>query len=650
LTHAIDFTKPDDGILDAEIIDFSPRPKRADVVPVRELVVTAIRPAVDAAPGVAKRVGLFLLLALTVDLGRGLLAFVRSWWRWKTLATSTERATAEGKFAVGEDKRQERRDRRTIQSVIGIVVLAIAGLLFWWLAPAEYKMAAGVVTVLGLFAAGHEWRRPVGPPTSSRPPGWNGTEESLLRALRAAKVLTKDQHVWMQSAKSAGVGTEIIADLDGGITPGQIRAKLSPLASGLGVDSEFMTVEKGQHDGQVKLWITEVDPFKSGPERCPLLDADRWDAWDEAPFGRTARGVEVLLKLMYSNYLGGGMPGSGKSFTARVVAAPFILDPDVRMFCANGKGDGAWEAIKDICVDYIRGAREDDGWHLVAMLDKVIVEMYDRYDYTTANGLSKIRPEHGRPPWAVIIDELQQYTGLSEITDQTIWGKKNATLGMVIAYKLTELAKLARASGIILVMLTQKPSDKSLPLELRDQISTRFSNRVSNRHVSEMILGKSTSDGVDASTLSQKHKGIGILVPDMEEAPFDGYPTVRPYLITDAEWEELGRKGKALRREAGTEGWSRGSEADAYPLPELLEAIVELVDDMRDDQRPASRVLREELAPEMTATAFGLQLKKWGCPTGRDNGKQAMGPLVGDIRKAAQRIREGGRVEVLNAA
>lgn len=665
---------PDHPVVEGQVVEVSPGADR-DIAAIYArhpwiyLWAQALRGDGIEAPIARRRLGKAALRFCTQtawqDLGRGGLAWIRAWWRWKTLATQTERAMASGRsMGTGEDKLQDRREKRTRMSwTLGVALVLTVLLASWlmpWLAPETWeswkragRWVAGVL-VIAMWASGHRWRRPVGAAADYRPPGWDGTIDSLQRALRMAKVLTKDQHAWIApgtAPEAIGVGIQLSVDLDGGVTWLDVLKKKVPVGSGLGVDSQFMMIEKGNHDGQATLWFTTTDPFAGGPERWPLLDCDRCNAWEAHPFGRTPSSQEIPLKLMYSNYLGGGLPGSGKSFTARVVAAPYILDPNTRVFCANGKGDGAWEAIRELCIRYIRGGRVDDGWAVAAMLDEVLEEMYERYEFTTDQGVSKIGPEHGFAPWLVIVDELQQYTTLSEITTETVWGKKNATLGLVITAKLVELGRLARASGIILVGLTQKPSDNALPSDLRDQFSTRYANRVGNHHTSTQVLGKSPADGVDASKLPTRYKGIGILVPDMEECPVAGYPVVRPYLIDDADWEGIGRRGTNLRRQAGTLGLLRGSMASAQPLPELLEAILELLEGVDDATRVAANDIREALAPDMTETAFGLQLRKWGCPSTQDAGKRgARGPFAGDVRTVVQRIRAGGPVELLQTA
>lgn len=653
-------TNPSTRVLDAEIVDMT---KSTEIEVARRPIdiVGRIRPAVDTVaehgPGWAWSIARFALVAISLDLLRGVRTWWLVWWRWKTLATSTEKAEREGKFSVGEDKRQERREKRTVMSFGGGFILIVTGLLFYWLAPPEwwtYVRWAGLATLVALFASGHQWRRPPEQrDDDARQPGYDGSIESVRDGLREAGVLkkptktVKGQNVWyVKPPERVGAGTQLYLRLDKGVSWAKILDNLSQVGSALDFNSTFAVVEQIGNDSDAALWMPDGDPFAAGPVPCPLIDEDQWDAWESAPFALTPHGVNLDMSLIGSNALLGGRPGAGKSFSARPMLAPYVLDPEVRIFVANGKGDPAWEALKDISVKYIRGAEDDQVWEFLEIIEMLIEEMKRRYAAITE---SKVTKGAGFAPWLFAIDEVQEYLGSTVATDLEARGKKKARLGLVIDDRLTTLARLARAAGLVIVMLTQRPDDTVMSLALRSMFGTRFANKVTTDHNSKMILGQS-GPGKDASKLPTKYKGLGILVPDGETVSIEGTPMCRPYFVSDEDWRALGKKGYDLRRRAGTAGYLRLSEQDARPLPELLQDIADHVADFGDGERVASAELREKYAPELNATAFGRQLRKWGCPSGRDNGKQAMGPRVSDIRAVAQRIREGGSVEVLKSA
>jgi S-DNA-T family DNA segregation ATPase FtsK/SpoIIIE len=607
--------------------------------------------------------GHFVVIDLPAATGVGLGRWVRTWWRWVRLSEDRADARLKGTWIEKSKGIREQTRRNVLGSLVTALVVSLAGLTFYWLAPPEYVATVCAVLLLALFSSGYRWSQPQETviATASQM-GWAGSIESIRQALIDAGLMRPDQTISpVVHPHEVGAGYLMVVDLPPGLTADRVKTKRSEFASALRVNSSFMNIEQAGPDSRMRLWISVGDPFAGGPQRFPLLDADRWNAWLPAPFGVTPSGQEVPLRLLYSNYLGGGKPRQGKTFTSRIVVAPYVLDPRPRIFCANGKGDGAWNAIGQVAVTYTNGRSNDAAWQVNAMLDQVIAEMDDRFSRMSG---SRIVEEDGLEPWALIIDEVHLYTANSELTDERIRGKKDAPLGEVIAHKLTDIVKIGPAAGIILVLLTQKPGDTSIPADLRDQMGTRFANKVMTYQTSNQILGNLSPLGYDASRISAQHKGVGILVPDMDESvtgdlELDDYPTVRPYFCDDQDWNALCARGRELRLEAGTlEGHAAGEtaapedegieEADvvASEIPEVLESIFDFVHGRDDKDRVAARDLRERFDPEATEQAFGRQLRRWGCPSGRDGGRGPSGPRVRDIHAAVERMRAGGPIEV----
>src|SRR6059036_1924798 len=77
------------------------------------------------------------------------------------------------------------------------------------------------------------------------------------------------------------------------------------------------------------LWVANSDPYAKRSPVTPLADPKRWpsaDFWKGVPFGRDARQREVMLPLVWSNFLLGSIPGMGKTNAARLPAAAAALD------------------------------------------------------------------------------------------------------------------------------------------------------------------------------------------------------------------------------------------------------------------------------------------------------------------------------------
>lgn len=606
----------------------------------------------------------FLLVDIEFAILRGFALTVRAWWRWMLLSDERQALIDDGRYAMKADKIREARTARVKHSAIGLLVLLVIGYVFVRMAPPQYLKAAGLVLLLGMFCLGFEWSRPRKAVMMGKTTVWGGSVDALRRALIDARLMKEEQELRPVTLPfKEGKGISAVVDLPPGVTVAKCVQRRAEIASGLAVDAAFLSIEKGAHDGQLCIWAAQGDPFSGGSKKLPLLQAERWNAWTAAPFGETARGQIVPLRLLYSNMLLGSKPGSGKTYAARCAVAPYILDPKVRIFAANGKGDPAWDAIQDVAVRFIRGRRDEHARALDAMLAEVIAEMDDRFLHHMQG--SKVTEDEDLPLILVAIDELQNYTA-NGTPGQPVRGQR-ATLGQNIAEKLIDIIKNGRAAGVVLVMVTQKPSDVSLPTELRSQVGTRWAGRVMDYHTSNMILGQNLStQGYDASEISAKHPGLGILVPDMEEnllpEELDDFPRVRTYLCDDADWKSLCARGRVLREQEGTlEGEAAGEAAPGdqdvldeelgeiveQPLPDLLESIYDFAHGMRDSDRLATTELVERFEPESNTKVLGGQLRRWGAPTGRTGGRGPSGPLVGDVRRAVERIRSGGPENVL---
>jgi S-DNA-T family DNA segregation ATPase FtsK/SpoIIIE len=146
----------------------------------------------------------------------------------------------------------------------------------------------------------------------------------------------------------------------------------------------------------------------------------------------------------------------------------------------------------------------------------------------------------GMPLVLLCIDEVQRYL-------------EDAVHGSTILSLLVELAKVAPAAGIMLVLATQRPDSKTLPEALRGQLGTRFALRVMNWQGSETILGAGTYPELDASKLLNSHKGVGILLgADDGELAEAGGQTVRTHLLDLEALQKIVERGRELRVKAGT--------------------------------------------------------------------------------------------------
>jgi S-DNA-T family DNA segregation ATPase FtsK/SpoIIIE len=627
--------------------------------PVR-LPAVRVNPKVSAAAGRwTGKTARFVFIDFPFATLRGLFLAIAAWWHWVHQSTRRREAGLDGRYASQAKDIAEKSTARFKQSAITLGVGLLLVLMFWRsIADRAYLLTALVVLVL--FCRGYDWkarRRGVDQRASII---FGGVFGAVGAALRSAGLMKEDQDIRVvEHPITEGRGQRGVVLLPMGLSVTKVIKARAAFSSGLSCDSDFLVLWKAGSDDKLGFWIPTGDPFANNARRLPLLDENRWNVWRPAPFGFTARDQNVDLSLIGSNMLLSSKPNGGKTYAARCVVAPFILDPTVKVYVANGKGDGAWSPTKDFATRYIRGATPERAIDLDRLLTEVQEEMTRRMEDVLVEA-SKLTETMGEAPILVVIDELQAYTVCGEPHPDKLRGQR-ATYGQWICQRLIDLAQRGRAAGVILVLITQKPSDESLPSQLRDQLGTRWAGKVMTYHVSNMILGGNASVvGADASKISSQHKGLGIFVPDMEEGVLDeslgAYPKVRTYLCEDVDWAVLCAKGWALREQEGTlpsipdvfedptDDLAAVADVVTEPVPELLARVCDYVADMDDHERVSTLKIRADFAPELSVKKIGGMFRGWGAASGRDRGGDASGPLVSDVRRAVERIEGGGPV------
>ncbi|MGC7098288.1 cell division protein FtsK [Amycolatopsis lurida] len=657
-------------VLDGELVDELPQPRRRAGrrwwLPRR--VRSQTRQVVkDAVVGVLRSPG-----RLVGAVVRGVVAAARWWRRWVSVRDYREAAEQAEKLA---DKFVEIRAltlfRWKVTGLVGVsvgVLGAVAHLLF----GERVLWGGGIVVLIGLAVLG---RRKDGSPgrkavlAGPRTLKWTMDPQVLVDAFRDAKLIGKDETLRLvERATRIGDGWAVTVDLPATRKAADVIKNRDALASALAVDEVQLIVERvrgnGGHAGRVSMWVADQDPYAGPPLRTPLLGMARWDVWRPGPFGRDARDRRVDLPLVWTSLLVGAIPRQGKTFAARLAAAGLILDPFTRLYVADFKAGKDWDAAAQVAHRFMSG---DESVHVRALIDwlaELVGEVQGRYrrmreldDVTCPE--SKVTPEMSRdralnmPVTAIFVDEVQ--VPLEDRTPVAVEGQK-VPAGEYVGELLTWLAKKGPAAGIVLALATQRPDSKTIPSGLRAVIGSRFALRVMDWRDSNIVLGEQMNTrGYDSSRLLASHKGVGILRPDGEVA--DGLAlTVRTYYMPNEDWQVICRRGRELREAEGTlTGHAAGDDvpllervAEAAPveLPEPLAAVVEYLGE--DERRfVPSAELVEVLGVE--ATAFGRQMGELGCrptrdrvPGGNGRTKQVRGYLTADIRRAVERLGDGG--------
>lgn len=501
------------------------------------------------------------------------------------------------------DQRRARVRSRMVPAVLGpVLVLVLAGLGLasgWW-----SRIPTVLVLVFGLGWCGRPMDRPyVESAVVSVPRARRITEDQIIRALYRSGLCKESdpEPPVIVGARWGRVddGWGGVVDLPGGTTATHAIGFKEKIASALKVSNFCLFMDpvegsEGAHAGLVRIWVADKDPHTRPPVPSPLVKAQTFSLWDPVPFGRDERGRPVSFPIVWTSVLIGALPRLGKTNAVRLLVAAAALDVYARLLIFDGKGGADLSDAEKVCHAFGAGADDDVAKALVAALTELVAEMRRRYRKLRREipkerapkakltpGLAS-DPDVNMPLVVVVIDEFQEYL-------------ENRAYGRQIEELLTTLVKVGPASGIIVILSTQRPSSRTMATDLRDVLGTRFCMMVTTREFSEMVLGSGTyKKGWDASLFLKEHLGVGILRgTDDNELSSQGARTVHTYLMDPPEFEVVCNRARALREGAGTlTGVAAGEEPEALS-DRFLEHVQKA---FGSDDRAHSEVLCKRLA------------------------------------------------------
>jgi S-DNA-T family DNA segregation ATPase FtsK/SpoIIIE len=491
--------------------------------------------------------------------------------------------------------------------------------------------------------------------------------------------LMKEEHtlVPIQSPTKDGAGWYSEWQLDEAVSVDQFIGRRSRVASGLGIKASLMDLTEGpRNSGHLVLWGTAKDPFKGASTAFPLAASTRHDAFTGGPLGIDMRGNPIEINLLWSSMLVGGQQGSGKSFSMRIVAAPFVLDPHVQVSCFSAKPGPDWKKLSLLAHRFGTGFSDQNALNLLAALKELraeidrrgtlLEEMEDRGDPRATEG--RLTPELARdqklgmPLTLFIIDEIQEFFQNSLMVEPEGGGKK-VKLGAVIRSAVESVIKTGRFLGITILAGTQRPSHSVMPTDIRSMFGARFALQIMDSTSSDMILGEgNASMGYDASQLPKEYLGVGILVPNSEtKATVDGKPTVQTYFMQNPEWAAMCQRGAEARKQVGMlTGYAAGERPERHegplvhaPEDDVSDAEVissstcsdPLLDQIAQHVADDSRIYVEwaeliaEMGLEQTPGKLGIKARdEWKVQTTRSGKNGKSGPVLSSIRERAALI------------
>lgn len=279
-----------------------------------------------------------------------------------------------------------------------------------------------------------------------------------------------------------------------GVPDAAVLARADVLASDLGA-WRVVPVPSDRH-GAALLLVQMEDPLLSvlaGTAWAPA-EAGVWDLSRPIPTGTREDGGSADVGLWAQTMLVGGSPGSGKSVFGWLPLLGAALDPTAILVIVDLKPHGIETAPLGSRADYAA----HDSFAAHAVFKRVWRLIDERNAVLRAAGLEKV-PTDARtqfPPVVIVVDEAAELKHDDE-------GKEALAL-------LQRIVAVGRASGVSVLLLTQKPDGDTIPTNLRDLFAQRVCFRVGNRAQAETVLGV-LPDGVAPWEISTNSPGIGFL-------------------------------------------------------------------------------------------------------------------------------------------
>ncbi|MCP3820087.1 FtsK/SpoIIIE domain-containing protein [Streptomyces sp. A3M-1-3] len=378
-----------------------------------------------------------------------------------------------------------------------------------------------------------------------------------------------------------------LIELAAGMPASKVMTKREELASALGVGVELLdcTPVVG-HAGRIKVTCFDKDPMQGPPIPTPLLQKPQVNLWtDRIPVGINLRGRIVDVALPERSVLIGGEPGAGKSVAAMNLLLAVALDPEAQLWLGDGKGVDTLDL--EPLAKKVAPSASPAG--LLDMLQELRVHMDERFKVLRKLGKKKVEEGLDLPLIVLWIDELARYT-----TDPKF--KKE------IIEALRDVIQRGRASGIVTVCATQRPSGDVVPTSIRDLLSIRLALRSTTNAASDTILGQGrAAAGYSAAAITAAQRGVGYLLDEGTDPVI-----LRNFFVNPAQERQIIERGYSLRETAGTLALA----AD-HPRRKMLTLVVEA---FGEQDRLSTEVLLERLGGDWDPASLARGLALDGYP------------------------------------
>ncbi|MFJ2963340.1 cell division protein FtsK [Streptomyces collinus] len=505
-------------------------------------------------------------------------------------------------------QRDARVRLRTLVAVLAMFVGLGSALAIYVLAPDWLQALSAGMVVLALGSAGRKADAPVVHKAVELPDAPKLTSDIVLRALGAlgipainqAQSKGRDGFAFTAPITRDGPGWRAEGDLPYGVTVTDVIERRDRLASGLRrpLGCVWPEAVPDEHTGRLVLWVGDQDLKSARKPVWPLLKSGTVDLFKPVPYGTDQRGRWVEVTLMFIAGVIGAIPRMGKTFLLRLLLLIAALDPRAEIHSYDMKGTGDLDPVGEK-VSHRHGVGEEDETLQYALADfRALREELRRRTKVIRSLPRDICPESkvtselaskrslGLHPIVIGVDECQV---LFEHPD---YGKEFEEIA-------TDLVKRGPATGIVLLLATQRPDAKSLPTGISANAGARWCLKVMGQTENDMVLGTSSyKRGVRATMFAWGDKGLHYFVGEGSDARI-----VSSTFVDAPGAEAIAARARTVREKAGLlSGYALGEAAAVVTGPsyDLLADVAAVVPEKEErvwNERIAARLA--ELRPDV---------------------------------------------------
>ncbi|WP_309049251.1 FtsK/SpoIIIE domain-containing protein [Streptomyces sp.] len=302
---------------------------------------------------------------------------------------------------------------------------------------------------------------------------------------------------WVSPTTRSGNGWHTQLQLPMGVTVEMINLKKNVLAHNLlRKPVEVWPTEPPKQPGTLDLWVADQGSLSGAVPPWPLLTEGTTDYFKGVPVAVSQRGEPIVGRLMASNWMVGGIMGSGKTSIVVALLLGAILDPLVvaEVYCMAYNVD--FDPLKPRLKTLVKGDDDED-------IEAALQALRNLRDEVTARGkllellggdATKVTREMALQdprmrPKVVVFDECHELFMHKE------YGKEAAELAI-------KVMKKARKVAITLIWVTVSPTADSLPRDVTRNTSHRVAFAVGDHVANDGLLGSGRHKaGITATTL-----------------------------------------------------------------------------------------------------------------------------------------------------